>query len=97
MNNNYIQLITILNQIRLPENATICYFHKNKPNDIITCTSIPEIKNHAGYFLEHECQDMIFEVHFEDQNEDYQFNISWFNDIINNNEFVLNTLRNIKE
>lgn len=48
--NNYIKLITILNEIRLPENASICYFHKDKSNDVI-----------------------------------------------NNNEFVLNTLRNIKE
>lgn len=83
MNNNYIKLITILKEIRLPKDATICYFNKNKPNDIITCTSISEIKNHVGYFLDHECNDIIFEVHFDD--------------VINNNEFVLNTLRNIKE
>lgn len=93
MNNNYIKLITILNEIRLPENATICYFHKNKPNDITTCTSISEIKHHVGYFLDHECDDMVFEVHFENSNNDYQFSISWFDDIINNNEFILNILR----
>ena len=96
MNNNYIKLITILKEIRLPKDATICYFNKNKPNDIITCTSISEIKNHVGYFLDHECNDIIFEVHFDDETHDYQFNISQYDDIINNNEFILNTLRNIK-
>ena len=96
MNNNYIKLITILNEIRLPETATICYFHRDKPNDIITCTSISELKIHVTYFIISEYEDIIFEVHFEDQNNDYQFNISWFDDIIDNNEFVLDTLRNTK-
>lgn len=96
MNNNYIKLITTLNEIRLPENATICYFHKDKPNDIITCSSISEIKHHVGYFLDNEFENIIFEVHFEEQNSDYQFNISWFDDIIDNNEFVLKILRNTK-
>lgn len=84
-----------MNEIRLPEDATICYFNKNKPNDIITCSSIPEIKHHVGYFSENECHDMVFEVHFDDKTNDYQFDISWYDCIISNNEFVLNTLRNI--
>ena len=94
--NDYIKLITILNEIRLPENATICYFNKNKPNDIVTCTSISEIKIHVTYFIISEYEDIIFEVHFEDETNDYQFDISWYDGIINNNEFILNTLRNIK-
>lgn len=94
--NDYIKLITILNEIRLPENATICYFNKNKPNDIVTCKSISELKIHVTYFIISEYKDIIFEVHFEDETNDYQFDISWYDDIINNNEFILNTLRNIK-
>lgn len=60
--NNYIKLITILNEIRLPENASICYFHKDKQNDIITYISILEIKNHVGYFSDDDCDAVVFEV-----------------------------------
>lgn len=92
--NDYTKLITILNEIRLPDNATICYFTKNDKNNITTCTSIQELKNHLVYMNENQYKDLIFEVNFDNYNNNYQFNISWYDDVLNNNEFVLKTLRN---
>ena len=43
---------------------------------------------------ENQYKDLIFEVNFDNYNNNYQFNISWYDDVLNNNEFVLKTLRN---
>ena len=94
--NDYVNLIIILNEIRLPENTTICYFFKNNPNDITTCSSIYELHHLLGYLTYEDYKDLVFEVHFEDKTNDYQFDLGWYDGIINNNEFILNTLRNIK-
>ena len=91
---DYTKLITILNEIRLHDNATICYFTEIDKNNITTCTSIKELKNHLIYINENQYKDLIFEVNFDNYNNDYQFNISWYDDVLNNNEFILKTLRN---
>ena len=95
---NYGKMITIVNELVLEDGACVSYWFEDKPNDITTSNSVEELKSHLGHLEEDDYERLIFQVNFDDENLDrnYQFYFSEYEDVINKNEFVLSCLHNTR-
>lgn len=95
---NYDKMMTIVNELVLEEGAWVDFWFEDKPNDITTSNSLEELKSHLGHLEEDDYEKLIFQVNFDDENLDrnYQFYFSEYEDVINKNEFVLSCLHNTR-
>ena len=95
---NYDKMMTIINELVLEEGAWVDFWFEDKPNDITTSNSIEELKSHLGHLGEDDYEHLIFQVNFDDENLDrnYQFYFSEYEDVVNKNEFVLSCLHNTR-
>lgn len=95
---NYDKMMTIVNELVLEDGASVDFWFEDKPNDITTSNSIEELKSHLGHLEEDDYERLIFQVNFDDENLDrnYQFYFSEYEDVVNKNEFVLSCLHNTR-
>ena len=91
---NYGKMITIVNELVLEDGAFISYWSEDKINDITTVYSVEELKSHLSNVKEEDFNKLIFQVNFENQDKDYQFNLNDYEAVNNKNEVVLNFLHN---
>lgn len=95
---NYDKMMIIVNELVLEDGAWVDFWFEDKPNDITTSNSVEELKSHLGHLEEDDYEKLIFQVNFDDENLDrnYQFYFSEYEDVINKNEFVLSCLHNTR-
>ena len=95
---NYDKMMVIVNELVLEEGAFVSYWSEDNINDITTVYSVDELKAHLGNMEEDEYERLIFQVNFDDENLDrnYQFYFSEYEDVVNKNEFVLSCLHNTR-
>jgi hypothetical protein len=95
---NYDKMMVIINELVLEDGAWVDFWHEDKPNDITTSNSVEELKSHLGHLEEDDYEKLIFQVNFDDENLDrnYQFYFSEYEDVVNKNEFVLSCLHNTR-
>lgn len=91
---NYGKMITIVNELVLEDGAFVSYWSEDKINDITTVYSVEELKSHLSNVKEEDFNKLVFQVNFENQEKDYQFNLNDYEAVHNKNEVVLNFLRN---
>lgn len=91
---NYGKMITIVNELVLEDGAFVSYWSEDKINDITTVYSVEELKSHLSNVKEEDFNKLIFQVNFENQDKDYQFNLNDYEAVNNKNEVVLNFLHN---
>lgn len=91
---NYGKMITIVNELVLEDGAFLSYWSEDKINDITTVYSVEELKSHLSNVKEEDFNKLVFQVNFENQEKDYQFNLNDYEAVHNKNEVVLNFLRN---
>lgn len=91
---NYGKMITIVNELVLEDGAFVSYWSEDKINDIITVYSVEELKSHLSNVKEEDFNKLVFQVNFENQDKDYQFNLNDYEAVNNKNEVVLNFLHN---
>lgn len=91
---NYGKMITIVNELVLEDGAFISYWSEDKINDITTVYSVEELKSHLSNIDEEDFNKLVFQVNFENQDKDYQFNLNDYEAVNNKNEVVLNFLHN---
>lgn len=91
---NYGKMITIVNELVLEDGAFVSYWSEDKINDITTVYSVEELKSHLSNVKEEDFNKLIFQVNFENQDKDYQFNLNDYEAVKNKNEIVLNFLHN---
>ena len=93
---NYGKMITIVNELVLEDGAFVSYWSEDKINDITTVYSVEELKSHLSNVKEEDFNKLIFQVNFENQDKDYQFNLNDYEAVKNKNEIVLNFLHNTR-
>ena len=95
---NYGKMMVIVNELVLEDGAWVDFWFEDKPNDITTANSVEELKSHLGHLEEDDYEKLIFQVNFDDENLDrnYQFYFSEYEDVVNKNEFVLSCLHNTR-
>lgn len=95
---NYDKIMVIVNELVLEDGASVDFWFEDKPNDITTSNSVEELKSHLGHLEEDDYERLIFQVNFDDENLDrnYQFYFSEYEDVVNKNEFVLSCLHNTR-
>lgn len=93
---NYGKMMKIINELVLEDGAFISYWSEDKINDITTVYSIEELKSHLSNFKEEDFNKLVFQVNFENQDKDYQFNLNDYEAVKNKNEIVLNFLHNTR-
>ena len=95
---NYDKMMLIVNELVLEDGASVDFWFEDKPNDITTSNSVEELKSHLGHLEEDDYERLIFQVNFDDENQDrnYQFYFSEYEDVVNKNEFVLSCLHNTR-
>ena len=91
---NYGKMITIVNELVLEDGAFISYWSEDKINNITTVYSVEELKSHLSNIDEEDFNKLVFQVNFENQDKDYQFNLNDYEAVKNKNEIVLNFLHN---
>lgn len=91
---NYGKMITIVNELVLEDGACVSYWSEDKINDIITVYSVEELKSHLSNVKEEDFNKLVFQVNFENQDKDYQFNLNDYEAVNNKNEVVLKFLHN---
>lgn len=91
---NYGKMITIVNELVLEDGAFVSYWSEDKINDITTVYSVEELKSHLSNVKEEDFNKLVFQVNFENQDKDYQFNLNDYEAVNNENEVVLNFLHN---
>ena len=91
---NYGKMMVILNELVLEEGAFVSYWSEDNINDITTVYSVDELKSHLSNVDEEDFNKLVFQVNFENQDKDYQFNLNDYEAVSNKNEVVLNFLRN---
>lgn len=91
---NYDKMMVIVNELVLEEGASVDFWFEDKPNDITTSNSVEELKSHLGHLEEDDYERLIFQVNFENQDKDYQFNLNDYEAVNNKNEVVLKFLHN---
>lgn len=91
---NYGKMMVIVNELVLEDGAFISYWSEDKINDITTVYSVEELKSHLSNVKEEDFNKLIFQVNFENQDKDYQFNLNDYEAVNNKNEVVLNFLHN---
>lgn len=93
---NYGKMITIVNELVLEEGAFVSYWSEDNINDITTVYSVEELKSHLSNIDEEDFNKLVFQVNFENQDKDYQFNLNDYEAVHNKNEFVLSLLHNTR-
>ena len=95
---NYDKMMVIVNELVLEEGASVDFWFEDKPNDITTSYSVEELKSHLGHLEEDDYEKLIFQVNFDDENLDrnYQFYFSEYEDVINKNECLVSRLHNTR-
>lgn len=93
---NYGKMITIVNELVLEDGAFVSYWSEDKINDITTVYSVEELKSHLSNVKEEDFNKLVFQVNFENQDKDYQFNLNDYEAVNNKNEVVLNFLHNTR-
>ena len=93
---NYGKMITIVNELVLEDGAFVSYWSEDKINDITTVYSVEELKSHLSNIDEEDFNKLVFQVNFENQDKDYQFNLNDYEAVHNKNEFVLSLLHNTR-
>lgn len=95
---NYDKMLVIVNELVLKDGASVDFWFEDKPNNITTSNSVEELKSHLGHLEEDDYERLIFQVNFDDENLDknYQFYFSEYEDVVNKNEFVLSCLHNTR-
>lgn len=93
---NYGKMITIVNELVLEEGAFVSYWSEDNINDITTVYSVDELKSHLSNVDEEDFNKLVFQVNFENQDKDYQFNLNDYEAVQNKNEVVLNFLHNTR-
>lgn len=93
---NYGKMITIVNELVLEDGACVSYWSEDKINDITTVYSVEELKSHLSNIDEEDFNKLVFQVNFENQDKDYQFNLNDYEAVHNKNEFVLSLLHNTR-
>lgn len=91
---NYGKMITIVNELVLEDGAFVSYWSEDKINDITTVYSVEELKSHLSNVKEEDFNKLVFQVNFENQDKDYQFNLNDYEAVNNKNEVVLKFLHN---
>lgn len=91
---NYGKMMVIVNELVLEDGAFISYWSEDKINDITTVYSVEELKSHLSNVDEEDFNKLVFQVNFENQDKDYQFNLNDYEAVVNKNEVVLNFLHN---
>lgn len=91
---NYGKMMVIINELVLEDGAFISYWSEDKINDITTVYSLEELKSHLSNVDEEDFNKLVFQVNFENQDKDYQFNLNDYEAVVNKNEVVLNFLHN---
>ena len=91
---NYDKMMVIVNELVLEDGAFISYWSEDKINDITTVYSVEELKSHLSNIDEEDFNKLVFQVNFENQDKDYQFNLNDYEAVNNKNEVVLNFLHN---
>lgn len=91
---NYDKMMVIVNELVLEDGACVSYWSEDKINDITTVYSVEELKSHLSNVKEEDFNKLVFQVNFENQDKDYQFNLNDYEAVKNKNEIVLNFLRN---
>ena len=91
---NYGKMITIVNELVLEDGACVSYWSEDKINDITAVYSVEELKSHLSNVKEEDFNKLVFQVNFENQDKDYQFNLNDYEAVNNKNEVVLNFLHN---
>ena len=93
---NYGKMITIVNELVLEDGAFVSYWSEDNINDITTVYSVDELKSHLSNVDEEDFNKLVFQVNFENQDKDYQFNLNDYEAVHNKNEFVLSLLHNTR-
>lgn len=93
---NYGKMITIVNELVLEDGACVSYWSEDKINDITTVYSVEELKSHLSNVKEEDFNKLIFQVNFENQDKDYQFYLSDYENVVNKEEFTMNLLHNTR-
>jgi|GEM_PF-469961 len=96
---NYDKMMVVVNELVLEEGATVTYWTEENPNDCTCCYSVEELKAHLGYLEEDEYEKLIFQVDFEedeDEDKSYQFYMSEYKEVLDGNKFTLDCLRNTR-
>lgn len=93
---NYDKMITIVNELVLEEGALISYWSEDDINDITTVYSVDELKSHLSNVNEEDFNKLVFQVNFENQDKDYQFNLNDFDNVVNKEEFTMSLLHNTR-
>ena len=93
---NYDKMMVIVNELVLEEGATVTYWSENKPNDCTCCYSVDELKAHLGRKEEDEYEKMVFQVDFEDEEKVYQFYLSDYENVVNEEPFTMSLLHNTR-
>lgn len=93
---NYGKMITIVNELVLEDGACVSYWSEDNINDITTVYSVEELKSHLSNIDEEDFNKLVFQVNFENQDKDYQFNLNDYEAVHNKNEFVLSLLHNTR-
>lgn len=93
---NYDKMITIVNELVLEEGAFISYWSEDDINDITTVYSVDELKSHLSNVNEEDFNKLVFQVNFENQDKDYQFNLNDFDNVVNKEEFTMSLLHNTR-
>lgn len=93
---NYGKMITIVNELVLEDGAFVSYWSEDKINDITTVYSVEELKSHLSNVKEEDFNKLIFQVNFENQDKDYQFYLSDYENVVNKEEFTMNLLHNTR-
>lgn len=91
---NYGKMMVIVNELVLEDGAFVSYWSEDKINDITTVYSVEELKSHLSNVKEEDFNKLVFQVNFENQDKDYQFNLNDYEAVNNKNEVVLNFLHN---
>lgn len=93
---NYGKMITIVNKLVLEDGAFVSYWSEDKINDITTVYSVEELKSHLSNVKEEDFNKLVFQVNFENQDKDYQFYLSDYENVVNKEEFTMNLLHNTR-
>lgn len=93
---NYDKMMVIVNELVLEEGAFISYWGEDDINDITTVYSVDELKSHLSNVDEEDFNKLVFQVNFENQDKDYQFNLNDYEAVYNKNEFILDLLHNTR-
>lgn len=91
---SYGKMMVIVNELVLEEGAFVSYWSEDNFNDITTVYSVEELKSHLSNVKEEDFNKLVFQVNFENQDKDYQFNLNDYEAVNNKNEVVLNFLHN---